>query len=257
MAFVDPIIAKKTNELRKRLRSVDVDGQKFYVAEGDLLIEDEKLHEYVPHSADLAKPNVPVGSSGDGLLGIMENGKILRWPEGFVLKYRLLPKGFSSDQRATLRTNLAAATGDWEATCAVTFQDVTDEEDDAVFTVRSHDAGGAFIAAAFFPNSPPAMRQMLIDPSYFSAMGFDMVGVLRHELGHVLGFRHEHIRSGAPPYCPRESLDKTIDLTQYDPSSVMHYFCGQVGSRDLAITPIDIEGAQKVYGPPRSGKRAA
>jgi hypothetical protein len=120
-----------------------------------------------------------------------------------------------------------------------------------VFTVRYLDAGGQFIAAAFFPTYPPARRRVLIDPSYFRPdLPFDPVGVLRHELGHVLGFRHEHIRSGAPSTCPEENTDEVVDLTAYDPKSVMHYFCGGVGSRDLRITDIDREGAQKLYGPP-------
>jgi hypothetical protein len=90
-----------------------------------------------------------------------------------------------------------------------------------------------------------------IDPSFFvPTLPFDRVGVLRHELGHVLGFRHEHIRSGAPPICPDEATHHTIDLTQYDPQSVMHYFCGNVGSKQLAITAVDRAGARLVYGPP-------
>jgi hypothetical protein len=32
----------------------------------------------------------------------------------------------------------------------------------------------------------------------------------------------------------------------------MHYFCGGVGSRDLKITDLDRQGAQKLYGPPLS-----
>jgi len=76
--------------------------------------------------------------------------------------------------------------------------------------------------------------------------------VLRHELGHVIGFRHEHIRSGAPPVCPHEDTTGTINLTDYDPRSVMHYFCGGVGSRTLEITDIDRTGSQQVYGAPLS-----
>jgi hypothetical protein len=122
-----------------------------------------------------------------------------------------------------------------------------------VFVVRHIDAGGQFIAAAFFPTYPPKRRRVLIDPSYFADdLGFDPVGVLRHELGHVVGFRHEHIRSGAPALCPQEDTTDTIDLTAYDPQSVMHYFCGGVGSRDLKITDVDRDGAQKLYGPPLS-----
>lgn len=258
MTTIDPILEKKVNVLKQRLPAVEVDGRKLYVAEGDLLLKEEQLAEYIPHAADVEPPNVPAGGAGGGLLGIVENGKIVRWPEGFVITYRVLPEGLSDDQQAQLRADLAAATRDWEDTCAVAFRDATDGDGDVLFDVRFYNAGGTFIAAAFFPNSPPEMRQMLIDPSYFSSsMGFDPVGVLRHELGHVLGFRHEHIRSGAPPICPKESLAGTIDLTRYDPRSVMHYFCGRVGSRELAITPLDVEGAQKVYGPPRAGERIA
>jgi hypothetical protein len=73
--------------------------------------------------------------------------------------------------------------------------------------------------------------------------------VLRHELGHVLGFRHELIRSGAPAVCPKEPLWDARPLTDYDPQSVMHYFCGGVGSSSLRITELDRVGAQQVYGP--------
>ena len=122
---------------------------------------------------------------------------------------------------------------------------------DLVFTVRYVDAGGQFIAAAFFPTYPPARRRVLIDPSYYAPdLRFDPVGVLRHELGHVLGFRHEHIRSGAPAVCPDEGTEDLVELTAYDPQSVMHYFCGGVGSSELRITEVDREGAQKLYGPP-------
>ena len=84
----------------------------------------------------------------------------------------------------------------------------------ALFSVAYVDARGRFIAAAFFPDQPKERRVIVIDPSFFKpGLGFNKVGVLRHELGHVLGFRHEHIRSGAPPGCPGESLFDTIELT--------------------------------------------
>jgi hypothetical protein len=37
----------------------------------------------------------------------------------------------------------------------------------------------------------------------------------------------------------------------------MHYFCGGVGSRDMTITEVDREGAQRVYGMPLSRFRVA
>lgn len=265
MAILDPILEKKVNDLKSRLPSVELQGKKLYVAEGDILLEEKELADYIPHAANVETPNVPAGGAGQGLLGITENGKIVCWPKDRVLSYRVIESTFETDEEYTKVCDaMIAATGAWEATCGVAFRQEPDTDspsaraEDPLFTVRRYDAGGRFIAAAFFPNSPPERRTVLIDPSYFSSsLSFDPVGVLRHELGHVLGFRHEHIRSGAPPVCPREDLADTIDLTKYDPSSVMHYFCGRVGSRDLMITSLDREGAQKVYGPPRAGGRIA
>ena len=113
-----------------------------------------------------------------------------------------------------------------------------------MFVVREFDADGKFIASAFFPNDPVERRRADIDPSYYTT-SFDKVGVLRHELGHVLGFRHEHIRNEAPPVCPNEPLWDTKVLTKYDPKSVMHYFCGGVGSNALKISELDRKGARR------------
>ena len=96
------------------------------------------------------------------------------------------------------------------------------------------------------------MNLLVNGESYEVAVGAErtLLGVLRHELGHVLGFRHEHIRSGAPPGCPDEDVFGAIDLNDYDPKSVMHYFCGGVGNRDLVITAEDRTASQIVYGQP-------
>jgi hypothetical protein len=39
-------------------------------------------------------------------------------------------------------------------------------------------------------------------------------------------------------------------LSKYDPTSVMHYFCGGLGTNELKISALDRKGAQQVYGPP-------
>ena len=103
---------------------------------------------------------------------------------------------------------------------------------------------------AFFPNDPASRRQVILMPSFFTITKPDPVGVLRHELGHVLGFRHEHIRAEASAVCPDEDIDNILPLTTYDPTSVMHYFCGGAGSKDLKFTNKDEEGSLAVYGPP-------
>jgi hypothetical protein len=258
---------------RAAARRTTVDGQVLYVLEGDLLYDEDEfaLHQLQNSAGKLARMTGAVPPSilnrEDGLVVVTASQKIVRWAPGSVLSYAVLKKSFPSEETyKTTRDNVALATRAWAEVCGVEWQHMSrhddhedtaasadDIDEDLKFVVRYVDAGGEFIAAAFFPTYPPARRKVLIDPSYFDAtLRFDKVGVLRHELGHVLGFRHEHIRSEAPAVCPDESRADTFDLTAYDPRSVMHYFCGGVGTNELAITEVDQVGAQKVYGLPFS-----
>ena len=77
------------------------------------------------------------------------------------------------------------------------------------------------IAQAFFPSSVD--RTLRIFPSYFrSDMEFDSVGVLRHEIGHILGYRHEHIQN--IPGRLAEGTDWEADYSLCAENWVMHYF---------------------------------
>lgn len=249
----------------------------YFVVEGDLLKDEDELFAYVEHvealqrlrESDEAVPGAasPVSQQPGALLGIIENGKIVRWNEGLVLSYCLLKWTFTGPQQLEhydlVRQSMLRATKAWEETCGVQFQYRDDLDTvptgttrpaEVLFPVREIDAGGNYIAMSFFPNEPVNRRRLLVDPSYYTT-NFDKVGVLQHELGHVLGFRHEHIRTGARPGCPGESLVGTFELTNYDPKSVMHYYCpdpatGLGGTLALGITELDRIGAQRVYGPP-------
>ncbi|NUU19060.1 hypothetical protein HP550_17565 [Cellulomonas humilata] len=270
-------------QIRAAARRVRVDfgTQKFktfHVVEGDLLLDDDELALYALRRAAAhpargvqdPAPSAQLEPSG-ALAGISVGGKTVRWDAGKVLRYCIFRESFpSTEAYAHARRCVAEAARAWEATCDVHFAHadswdghdnpaaaLADLDPDLVFAVRYIDMEGKPVAASFFPTSPPARRRVFLDPAFFGEeLIYDPVGVMRHELGHVLGFRHEHIRSGAPPDCPTDE-DKVVlsGLSPYDPTSVMHYFCGGVGSTTLEISECDREGAQKLYGPPSAESR--
>ena len=249
------------SKFRGKLKSIKIDQNKFYITEGDLLLDEDEL---LIHAMEQDMNNnlrtigtSPVLNSNNHLLGMINNGKIVRWKPSLVLTYCVLKTTFKTEKEyKTVRTNMKKATANWEATCGIRFKHVasldiseTTRPNGVIFPVRGINAKGKFIASAFFPTYPKHRWRILIDPSYFTT-SFNQTGVLRHELGHVIGLRHEHIKSGAPAACPNENLENTIELSDYDPKSVMHYFCGGVGSKSLSITESDKKGSQKLYGPP-------
>ncbi len=85
------------------------------------------------------------------------------------------------------------------------------------------------------------------------------IGVFRHELGHMLGFRHEHPWkpgdqcTGEVPYL--EESDRTgRRLTDYDVQSVMHYTGGSCTptETEFVLSQLDGVGARSIYGMPTS-----
>ncbi|MCU0896356.1 MAG: hypothetical protein MUC55_02530 [Burkholderiales bacterium] len=258
--------------LYRSAKRIKIDGELYWRVEGDTLLDEDQLRRYAQQMEALHAERAALEAAGRPLVataelvGISDGGRIVRWAPDVELSYAVLRKTFALGGDAGYQLAVDAmrrATSDWERTCGVRFahEGELDDSDSLnpagpLFVVREFDAGGHFIAAAFFPNDPVNRRRVLIDPSFYEeTLGFDRTGVLRHELGHVLGFRHEHIRSGKPPGCPDEDTYGTINLGDYDPRSVMHYFCGGVGSTTLEITELDRSGAQRVYGLPLDGFR--
>jgi hypothetical protein len=265
--------------LKETAKRVEIDGEDFYVVEGDLVLDEDQLAIYAineerrrteqvlgasPGSLQTGIANIGPEPMSGALIGIQtREGKFVRWKPGTILTYCVLRDTFSSQERYELvRDNMQKATDDWQRICGVQFEHKAEHDESqgthnpgVLFTVREFDAGGLFIAAAFFPTEPRNRRRVLVDPSYYDpGLRFDKVGVFRHELGHAIGCRHEHIRAEAPAACPDEPLfaagGVATPLTAYDPRSVMHYFCGGVGSAELGLTELDKLGAQKLYGPP-------
>jgi hypothetical protein len=256
-------------DLQQNRKTIEVDGEELFVVEGDVLLDRDQLEIYALQQETLQQARALdvatfTSDAKRELLGMVVGGRVVRWPPGSVLSYSVLRTTFSAVQYDEIVAGMEQASNAWENTCGVRFQHRSQFDStpsgahipQVLFTVRRV-TDAPFIAAAFFPNDPSNRRRILIDErQYFDLSpppaGFDRIGVLRHELGHVLGFRHENIRSGAPAVCPKEPLFDVFPLSDYDPQSVMHYFCGNRGTRELQITDLDRKGAEKVYGPPLS-----
>ncbi len=166
-----------------------------------------------------------------------------------------------SDQFASRHIETVAAmkvaTAAWEAVANVDFIYLATEDGhctaqnrEVVFDVRPVDVGGRYLARAFFPNDSRSSRNVLIDESAFGLNPngkLTLTGILRHELGHSLGFRHEHTRPEAGKCFEDENWRP---LSDYDPFSVMHYpQCNGLGDWSLTLTPIDMSAAACLYGP--------
>jgi hypothetical protein len=116
---------------------------------------------------------------------------------------------------------------------------------DVVFNVRQI-CGANYLARAFFPSSSRNSREIIIDCTSFDNLApWTLEGVLRHETGHALGFRHEHTRPEAGTCFENTSWRA---LTPYDSASVMHYpQCNGTNKGDLVLTSSDQAGALSLY----------
>ncbi|MEQ9075880.1 MAG: CU044_2847 family protein [Sandaracinaceae bacterium] len=267
----DPRLAEEADgnalldELEGRLPRVTLDGETYWVAEGDLLLDAHELRLYALDREDRGR-FVEFGErpreGARELVGIRDDdGALVRWPKPAVLRYCIRKEEFpGAQQHRLVREMMRIATDDWMAACGVSFvhEEALDEpgtdRTGLTFTVRYAKTKG-LIAAGFFPHQPKHRHHVIIDPTFFTQSSYELDGVLRHELGHVLGFRHEHIRAEAPPECPKAETSPggaLFPFGEFDPHSVMHYFCGGVGTSDMRLTEVDVAGARQLYGPPKT-----
>ncbi|MBZ4413494.1 hypothetical protein VZQ01_43375 [Myxococcus faecalis] len=220
----------------QRLEAYREPDSEVYVVEGDLAFDGASaLRAYLEPS------------EGPGLVVGCPEGVIVKWTPSEARDLRYCVSTAFGARHAVVVNALNQAAAAWEAAANVDFIHAssfdgacTASQAGVIFDVRPVN-GAAYYARAFFPNAARSARNVLIDTTAFGSIApYTLAGLLRHELGHVLGFLHEPSAT-----CPGQA--NTCPLTDPDPASVMHYpGCGRIAG-DLVLSRLDAQAAGFLY----------
>lgn len=145
------------------------------------------------------------------------------------------------------------ATEEWMSFANIQFHYIETEDpncdgkkNSTLFAVKPSAKRLPFKIVAFFPYAEKSKRMIRVNARYLNSSFEYFYSTMLHELGHVLGLRHEHIHKSNPNPCRREDRPYK-HITEYDPYSVMHYkSCGGKGSL-LELSHLDKKGISSLY----------
>ncbi len=201
---------------------------------------------------------------GDSALTVRHaEGVDTRWTRAERLDLTYCVDDAFGERKGEVIEAMSAAAGAWEEHGHLKFRYVPEadgdcefESDAVIFPVTTAPQDATYFARAFFPDYDNQDRQVRINlPAMDDSLSgsgelaenLTMEGVLRHELGHVLGFRHEHTRPETNyQWCFEDEEYRPV--TEYDSRSVMHYpQCNGDGDWSLELTEIDRQGTEFFY----------
>lgn len=223
----------------------DVDGQ--YVVNGDEVVRHQgELQEFYDRMVG------PKHAHEEGLVVNTVSGRDDKWSAAQAANLTYCVSTRFGSRHADVVNAMAGGAGLWEAASSkVNFVYVpthdancTTRNTSVLFSVEPVQTS-QYIARAFFPSSPKRSRNVLVDDSIWSSGSWEPVDIMGHELGHTLGFRHEHTRPEAGT-CFEDTNWRP--LTPYDSASIMHYPQCNGSTDDLEFQASDAAGVRALYG---------
>ena len=245
-------------EAYKLAATRSVDGRDVYVVEWDLAVTEQELRQRYEAYVEAVSPGSTPQKRTESIVNRVNNEDDV-WPNNGQMSLTYCVSNTFGTNKARAVSEMAQATAAWLHSTNATFaydssQDAncTGANTSVSFAVAPWTSSGA---CSFFPSGSACVARTLVinfsdldtNPYYQThAPDVRTVGVFRHELGHILGLRHEHTRpeSGV---CFEDNNWR--ELTAYDQGSVMHYpWCNGVLHSTLDITPLDTLGVRLLYG---------